>query len=263
MPVEIASASYGKQLVRVLTWTATAGPHEVRDLTLSLEVAGALEDSYRRGDNAAVLPSDSLRRHAVAELAEHPARTADEQLSAIGARILGAAPALGSVIVDAESQAWQRIGAHTFTAGGRLQTAVGVHRAGGHATTGRIRGLQVLMTTGSSFTGFLRDELTTQAEAANRPLLGELDAEWTSGADPAAPDKILAVLLRTLADRPSNAVQQLLTEVGTGLLDACPSLATLRLHLASLPLSALGDGTGCEVGTGPVGVTTVSLNRTA
>lgn len=259
MTVEIESASYGKHAVRVLTWTGTAGADEVRDVTLSVEVAGALGASFRRGDNADVLPSDSLRRHALVELAGHPGHATDEQLAAVGARILGAAPALDTVAVAAESQAWQPVGQHTFTAGGRLQTAVTTHRGGRLAATGRLHGLHVLMTAGSSFTGFLRDELTVQTGVTDRPLLGELEADWTG--DGTRPADVLDALVRSLADRPSNAIQQLLTEVGAGVLEACPTLATLRLHFASLPLAALDGAAAYEVGAGPVGVSTVSLRR--
>jgi urate oxidase len=128
---------------------------------------------------------------------------------------------------------------------------------------GGVRGLRLLMTTGSAFTGFRRDALTTQHAAADRPLAGALDADWTFGAAPLPADEMVNALLESFADRPSNAVQQLLTEVGGAVLERWASLSTLGLRFESLPVTAVGDGAAYEVGGGPLGVTSVVLRRTS
>lgn len=271
---EISRATYGKEAVRVLTWSRDGATDSVRDVALGIHVEGDFLASYRSGDNAAILPSDTLRRHALAECEDNPAGTLEAALAGIATRILDANPALTGVAATAQARPWQRIGDHSFVlAPWRASAAAELTRGAPVRLRGGARGLELLTTTGSGFTGFMRDELTTQAETSDRPLCGILDASWTYVADnlpaPGLTERIVAGLLAAFADRPSNAVQQLLTEIGMAVLAASAELATIALHFESIPaapiltaLSARGEaGTAHEIGAGPVGVTDVVLRR--
>src|SRR3954468_21357292 len=109
MPVTISGASYGKAPVRVLGWVQAGDHHVVRDLSLSISVAGDLEASFLQGDNRDVLPSDSLRRHALAELGDQPDRGTKDALVSVGRRILAHAPALSQVTLETHSRGWRRL----------------------------------------------------------------------------------------------------------------------------------------------------------
>jgi urate oxidase len=271
--IEISRATYGKEAVRILTWTRIGPIDTVRDACLGVHVEGAFLASYRSGDNAAILPSDTLRRHALAACDENPTGTVEALLAGIATRILEANSALSGVAATAQTRQWQRIGDHSFVlAPWRASAEARSTRAGPVRLRGGASGLQLLTTTGSGFTGFMRDEVTTQAEASDRPLCGTLDADWAYVADrqPAAglTDKIVGRLVSAFADRTSNAVQQLLTEIGGEVLEATAELASITLHFDSVPavpipsvLSALDAGNAHEIGVGPVGVTDVVLRR--
>jgi urate oxidase len=271
--IEIAHATYGKAAVRVLTWTRVGAIDTVRDVLLAVHVEGDFLASYRSGDNAAILPSDTLRRHAIAASDALPDGAVEALLAMIADRILDANAALSSAVVTAETRQWQRVGDHSFllgpwraTAEARLTRGEAVRLSGG------ARGLGLLSTAGSAFTGFMRDELTTQVDAADRPLCGTLDADWTylAGVQPASrlAEKIVGRLLAAFADRPSNAVQELLTAVGGELLAATAELASIELNFDSVAaapipaaLSATLAGNAHEIGGGAVGVTRVVLRR--
>jgi urate oxidase len=271
--IEISRATYGKEAVRVLTWTRDGPLDCVRDVSLGVHIEGEFLASYRSGDNTAILPSDTLRRHALAESEENPAGALEALLTGIATRILDANPALTAVAATAHTRQWLRLGDHSFArAHWRASAEARLTRGAPVRLRGGARGLELLTTTGSGFTGFMRDELTIQAEASDRPLCGTLDANWTYVAErqPKAglTEEIVAGLLSAFADRPSNAVQQLLTEIGTAVLAATAELATIELHFESIPaapiptaLSARAAGTAHEIGVGAVGVTDVVLRR--
>jgi urate oxidase len=178
----------------------------------------------------------------------------------------------GAVAVTACTRVWQRTDEHCFALASWQGVAqVRVVRSGPMQLSGGVRGLQILLTAGSGFSGFLRDELTTQRESTDRPLCGSLDATWTySREQPTAPttENLVTELLSSIAGRSSNSIQQLLTDVGEAVLAANEELATLALHFQSAPISALppdlagvSGGNTYEVGSAPVGITRVALRR--
>jgi urate oxidase len=135
--------------------------------------------------------------------------------------------------------------------------------------------MTIMLTRGSAFTGFARDALTVQSESVDRPLYGALEASWTFVAGylpvPGVSRGIVAALERSLSDRPSNAVQELLTATAAELLESIAELAAITLGFSSLALSPLPvdlwppgspeDSHVHEIGTGARGMTEVTLGR--
>jgi urate oxidase len=268
----ITAASYGKDLVRLVTWTEVADGHDVRDVSLTVNVEGDFHASYLDGDNSRILPSDTLRRHALAEAELSRSAPVEHLIAAIAARLLAANPAFTAVRIEANSRVWSRTGSHSFQlAPWRSIARLRLTRAGEPNVTGAISDLSILATTGSAFAGFLRDGLTVQPESSDRPICGTLDATWAyhePPATPIAPGAMVAGITAALSDRRSNAIQQLLTDAGQRILTQYPELASLTLTFRSLPLSPLpGDlpgaraGYAAEVGDSPIGLTQVELLR--
>jgi urate oxidase len=266
----IAAASYGKDLVRLVTWTEVADGHDVRDVSLTVNVEGDFHASYLHGDNTRVLPSDTLRRHALAEGELSQPAPVEHLIAAIAARLLEANPAFTAVRIEANSRMWSRTGSHSFQlASWRSVARLRLTRTGEHHVSGAISDLSILATTGSAFTGFLRDGLTVQQESSDRPICGTLDTTWIyhePPATPIAPATMVADLTDALSDRRSNAIQELLTQAGQQVLAHYRGLASLTLTFRSLPLSPLpGDlpgartGYAAEVGDSPIGLTQVEL----
>ncbi len=265
MDVEVTTATYGKAGVRILSWPdGDHGASRVRDAVVDVQVEGQFLDSFLLGDNRAVLPSDTFRRHVLSEAGSHPDAPIEAVLDGVSASLLSANPALSAVTLTAALQPWVAVGQRTYVRSPWQRLArVRSARDCSPERTGGLQGLSVLATGGSAFTGFLRDALTIQVEATDRPLCGTLGGEWSYAFEdlPAAgvPGEIVDRIIATFADRPSNAVQQLLTETATSVLLATPGLATLTLHFESQPTTAVA--LAYEVSGAPLGITEVTVRR--
>ena len=91
-----------------------------------------------------------------------------------------------------------------------------------------IHGFKLLRLSGSSFTGFVRDEYTTLPETTDRPLHMWLDVEWLS-IPPVAPHvrNIVHWVFRTFE---SGSIQQLIYQIGKKVLADVPSVSEVRLE---------------------------------
>jgi urate oxidase len=178
--------SYGKDGVRLVTVRRHPDRHELRDLTIDLRLAGDFADVYTAGDNSPVLPTDTMRSTVYALAGEHLTGDIEHFGRVLAERLLLATPAarLAEVSITEHSWAPVQVGGrphpHTFVGAGeeRATAVVTVERDGPAAARSGIAGLLVLKTTGSSFTGFRRDEYTVLADADDRILATELTARW-------------------------------------------------------------------------------------
>jgi urate oxidase len=271
----LTDAAYGKEGIRLLIAARRQdAPDAVRDCSFRIMVRGRFDASYLNGENAAILPSDTLRRHVLASGADDGDRSLEAICHGAAERVLAANPEIESVRVEATERRWRAVGTHSFTAAETpLRATCECSRDGEPALSGGVEALDVLVTSGSDFTGFRRDALTVQPEARDRPLAGTISAEWTFSGGPPAREGSTAIataLLGALADRPSNAVQQWITAAAAAVLDATQALSSLAVRFISLPIVPLPEAlaaaaaTGLrayELGGGPAGVTDVRLNR--
>ncbi len=106
---------------------------------------------------------------------------------------------------------------------------------GGPIIQAGLDGLFLLKTTGSAFTGFLRDRYTTLADASDRLLATMLAAEWryatavVSWND--ARQTIRRALIETFAEHDSLSVQHTLHAMGAAALAACPAIDRITLTM--------------------------------
>jgi urate oxidase len=275
---DLDDASYGKDGVRVLiSVTRPEGVDGIRDLSFSVRVWGPFEASYRSGDNTEIVPSDSLRRHLLRVAASQREDSPELICAAAAAHIQAANPSLAAVDVESYERVWEPIGAHSAVAGVPTRFASARLSADGRtALAGGVDELQAIATCGSAFTGFRRDRLTVQQEAVDRPLCGTLWARWSwlAGCEPTLPEShsVATELAAALADRPSNAIQELIAGAGAELLERVPRIAEARIRFAALPLTPVPSelaaaATGShasrahEVDGGPLGVTEARVRR--
>jgi urate oxidase len=248
----IGSNSYGKTRVRLTYVDRTCKPHDVRELSLDILFEGAFASAYTDGDNANVLPTDTIKNTVYVLARQLHWESIEVLAQALAQHFLDRLPHLSQVSVDIEEVPWRQIANHgaAFVQSGneRRTTQLMAARTGADLSSG-IKGLQILKTADSGFAGFLKDDLTTLPETDDRLFGTVLQAEWQYvGADVRFNDchrKVRSVLLDCFAQHGSLSVQHTLFAMGKAVLDQLDLVAGIHLvmpnqHCLLVDLSRFG-----------------------
>jgi urate oxidase len=251
MAIELGPNQYGKAETRVVrVYRGDGERHEIRDLNVSTLLRGDFGDAHTRGDQASVLPTDSQKNTCFAYAKEKGVGEIEDYALALARHFVGEIASVGSARVEVEEYRWERVSVagqphpHTFkrTSDEVRTTAVTVAgTAGGQGPGGPawvvsgLKDLVVLKSTGSEFSGFLKDRYTTLAETSDRILATSLTARWRYATHRRvkswddAYGQIRQVLLERFATLHSLALQQTLFEMGRAVLEARQDVAEIRL----------------------------------
>jgi urate oxidase len=242
VPAILAQHSYGKSRIRVTKVTRLADCHEVRELTIEIELEGDFARSYTGGDNSLIIPTDTMKNVGYALAKEHPLESIEDFGSAIANHFLKHHSHVERATIRIVEHPLERIEVdgrghpHAFC-GLRRETRTCTVRGwrGGARVESGIDELFLLKSTGSAFTGFLRDRYTTLSDASDRILATILKAEWLYATAP--PDWVLArmkirqTLLETFAGHQSLSAQQTLYAMGAAALEACLQIDRMTLTM--------------------------------
>jgi urate oxidase len=242
MTPRLAWNGYGKAEVRLVKVDRAGARHQLHDLTVDIQLQGEFGDTHITGDNARVLPTDTMKNAVYALARQGPVDPPEEFGERLARHFLGACPAARRAVIALAVHRWSRAtlnGAdhdHAFvrgTAERRLAT-VTVDQGDAKVEAG-LDGLGLLKTTESRFTGFLRDQYTTLKETDDRILATDLETRWTYARRPAdygaTWSAIRTALLETFAAHSSDSVQQTLYAMGEAALARCREIDQIRLLL--------------------------------
>jgi urate oxidase len=234
---------YGKSGIRLATVARDGERHTFTDLEIEVRLEGDFDTVHTDGDNASVLPTDTMRGTCFA-LARGGIGTVSGYAERLAARFLEASAATSQVWIRIVSHPWERVevdGAphdHTFrpASGGRPTLTLTQTRGDRPVVTGGIRGARVLKTTGSAFSGYLEDEFTTLPPTRDRIMATTIDATWGTRA-PDVDHAALAVgvpatvLARFATHDESESVQHTLHAMGEAVLEGHPDVTWIRFRL--------------------------------
>jgi urate oxidase len=229
MSVRLGRNQYGKAETHVVRVYRGEEPHTLRDLLVSVALSGELDAVHLRGDNAAVLATDTQKNTVYAFAKEFGIGTPEAFALRLGRHFLGGAITRARVhVVELE---WSRLSGHAFVQSGREQRiATVICEPDAAWFVSGLSDLVVLKTTDSEFHGFPRDEYTTLAETTDRVLATAVSARWRHGGDASFEDA-RAALVDTFAAHHSLSLQQTLYAMGSALLSACPGVHEVRLSM--------------------------------
>src|SRR3954449_12911676 len=108
---------YGKAQTHLLRVFRDAEAHEIRDLTVSVALSGALEEVHLEGDNSAVLATDTQKNTVYAFAREHPVGTPEEFAARLARHFLGGP--ITRARVEVCEVPWTRLSDHAFTQSAR------------------------------------------------------------------------------------------------------------------------------------------------
>lgn len=244
MAIGMGANRYGKAGVRVATVRRDGPRHTFTDLTIDLHLEGDFDTVHTDGDNADVLPTDTMRGACYA-LAREDGITAIEDFGLrLTGYLLDTTTRARKATVTLAEQPWERITVdgqphnHAFTraAGGVRTATVDRERGGTVSVAAGVRDLQVLKTGGSAFASFLADRYTTLPPTDDRILATAVTAEWRYRHVEVGFGNLAAEIRRRLLDAfathdDSQSVQHTLWTMGRAVLDAYPDVVDIRFSL--------------------------------
>ena len=239
MTFVLSQSNYGKSSIRLVKVVRDEGRHELSDVTVDVMLDGDFRAAHEEGDNSALIATDTMRNAVYVLAAKHDVSELERFGRALVEHFVVAGPTVERAQVRLVAHPWARLGEHEHAfqrgAGGER---VAVVSGDGHTTRveAGVEGLEVLRTTGSGWSGFLRDELTTLPETDDRILATAVSARWTyaeGGLDyGAAWHAARDAILEAFGDHHSPSVQFTLRRMGRAVLKAVDAIE--RVHL-SLP----------------------------
>ena len=244
MSIALGDNQYGKAETRVVRIYRDTERHEIRDLNVSTALRGDFGAAHLSGDQDLVLPTDTQKNTAFAYAKERGVGAIEDYALALARHFTDDIESVTRARVDVDEYRWERISVngsghpHAFVRSGQeIRSAAAVIDVAGPVTrewvVSAIRDLVLLKSTGSQFTGFLRDRYTTLAEAADRILATSLTARWRYARTDVPWDEAFAqvrqILLERFAVPHSRALQQTLWEMGSAVLAARDDIAEIRL----------------------------------
>ncbi len=251
---------HGKARVRVLRLDRHDPRHRVHEASLDVMLEGRFERSYTHADNAGVIATDSIKNIVNLVARESVSLNAEEFALAVAARFLARYGHVDRVTVASTQTSWSRLAVggaphpHAFVLDANGQPTVQVD-AGRARTTVRsgIAGITFLKSTGSGFTGYVRDEFTTLPETDDRIAATSMTATWSWSAAP--PDyegsnhRLVSTLLAVFADTYSASLQDSVYRMAEAALVAVPEVSEITLGCPNkhyLPINLAPFGTSAD-----------------
>ncbi|AFL87191.1 urate oxidase [Terriglobus roseus DSM 18391] len=237
---------YGKSGVRLVKVTRNGDVHTVREWTVRVLLEGDFQTAHTVGDNSKILPTDTMKNTVYSRAKESNATSMEEFAAELIDFLLGRNAQVSAVEVHIEQVMWKRLTVdgelhpHSFMRGSdELQTTT-VRRAksGETSLVSGLHNMIVLKTTKSSFEGYIKDDLTTLKEAADRLFETSVTASWLYAGDVAnynvTRTSIRESMLKTFATHDSKSVQQTLFAMAEDALAAVPELLEMTLTMPNI-----------------------------
>jgi urate oxidase len=245
MTIRLGDNQYGKAETHVVRVTK-AGPegsvHDIKDMTVTVMLAGDFAGTHLTGDNSMVVPTDSQKNAVFALAKESPIGEIEEFALRLAHQFVRDHESVERARVSIAEQPWTRINAggkphpHAFERAGseKRLTTVTCTRDAEWVVSG-VNELTLLKTTGSEFWGYPKDRYTTLPETHERVLATAVDARWRYAAAEidwaAAHAEARRLIVETFATKHSLSLQQTLFAMGEAVLHARPEIAEIRFAM--------------------------------
>jgi urate oxidase len=239
--IELSECSYGKSGVRLVKVERHGASHEMKDLTVAIQVHGAFDAAYSEGDNRLILPTDTMKNTVYVLAGQGPLGEIENFGMRLAKHFLERNSHFARVRVRISEKIWQAIGCngepqHSFQqVGPECRTAVVESSKSETLVQAGIADLVVLKTSKSGFAKFLADEYTTLKETRDRLLGSSVNAHWSYMSvrqDAESPWKaVRGTLLDVFASHESRSVQHTLFAMGQAVLDRFECIEEIRLSM--------------------------------
>jgi urate oxidase len=236
---------YGKaetHVVRVVKGGPGGATHAIKDMTVTIALAGDFEATHLTGDNSKVVPTDTQKNTVFAFAKEHPDGEIEDFALRLARHFVGDFDSVRRARVSVAEQPWARISAggkpsmHAFERVGseKRLTTVTCTQDSEWVVSGLIE-MALLKTAGSEFWGYPTDRYTTLAETHDRVLATAVDARWRYSRPDVdwggAHAEARRLLVEAFATKHSLSLQQTLYAMGAAVLEEVADIAEIRLSM--------------------------------
>jgi urate oxidase len=220
------SIHYGKAAVR---FYRTDGRSTLFAAEVRLDVSGqGFLPAYTQGDNAMVVPTDTMKNFIHAAALGYDGAALEEFLALLGRRFLDTYANIEHLALHGRELVFGRRGTVLFQ---QLEedyevAELTMDRAGIRRHRSGREALRLIKITGSSFAQFPRDDYTTLPEMVDRPLFIYLNVYWRyrAFADRVPSAAVRDVVMATFTEFVSKSIQHLLHEMGERVLRHFPAI---------------------------------------
>jgi urate oxidase len=242
MSTTLLDHNYGASHVRLIKVQRQPDRHDLKELSVSIQLEGEFESSYTIGDNRSILPADTIRNTVYALAKLYSIEQIEEFAQQLINHFLTGNSQVQEVQVKVEEHLWERapFGGKphpwSFTPAGseRRTTRVLGTRETVLIESG-IENLQIVKTTGSGFEGYVHDPFTTLKETTDRILSTSVKANWLYS-DNEIPFSVYwhgvrQAILETFVEHKSRSLQYTLHAMADAVLDRYADIAEIHLWL--------------------------------
>src|SRR5690349_2612613 len=110
MGITLGANRYGKAEIRLVRLVRDSDTHELRDLNVSVALAGNLAGPHLTGDNSTVLPTDTQKNTVYAFAKEHGVGELEEFALLLARHFVDSQPSISRARVDISEYGWRRLG---------------------------------------------------------------------------------------------------------------------------------------------------------
>jgi len=262
--VKLAENRYGKSRVRLVRVKRHADHHELREWTIQILLQGDYESCFTAGDNSKILPTDTIKNTVYSLARNSSAESIEDFAKELATFLLSRNPQISVAEVAISETPWDHLTLSgkphptAFVQSSRetQTTVVTQKRTGSPQVVSGFDHLLVLKTSGSAFSGFLKDSLTTLPETRDRLFGTAVRANWTYAALALPFGELRAnirkLFLATFSEHQSESVQHTLYAMAQNVLDHTPEVTDVHLtmpnkHCLIVDLSRFGQDNPNEI----------------
>jgi urate oxidase len=241
--VRLEHSKYGATSVRVLRVARKGSRHEIKEATIDIEFEGDFESAHTSGDNAKILPADTIRNTVYVLAKQYSPEPIEEFSSHLIEHFLTYNSQVSRIRIETREQLWDRIRTGTkphdsafARSGAEQRTSMLIGTRNGVEIWAGLEDLVILKSAKSGFEGFLRDPYTTLKESADRVWAATLSASWRYSAGEitysAIWHSVRQALLESFAEHESRSPQHTLYAMADAILRNFEPLAEIRLAMS-------------------------------
>lgn len=246
MAATLVSNNYGKSRVRIVKVSRAGGRHDIKEISVDIQLKGKFDRVHTAGDNSNVLPTDTMKNTVYVMAKKHDFNSIEEFGMILADHFLANNPDVSETRISLHETTWKRISItkegkqelHPFSfvhGGNERQVSTVMSTRSGHTIESGVNDLMILKTTDSGFENYVRDQYTTLKETKDRIFATSMNVRWKFSSTKhdfvSARKTIRQTLLESFSQHYSYSVQQSLYVMGEAALEKCKDIEEISLSM--------------------------------